>query len=277
MNNFAEFLQLPAIAVICELNPPHFGHKRLFENARKRLFEATGVENAPIICVMSGNFVQRGEPAVFPKLPRAAAAIKMGADLVVQLPTASALSSAEDFALGAAALVHALGAEYLAFGSESGDLGAMTAAADALDAPECGGLIRSALKSGQSYPRALTYAAESLSPGAERILSAPNDMLGAEYIRALRRLCAGTLPLVLLRTAGVSSKALREELRSGGAARASLPPETREFFGGAQPIFAENLEMAMLSRLRDADEARFFAATGGGDGVAQRAVRAVRR
>ena len=114
--------------VICEYNPLHLGHVKQFAQLRAAL----GPETA-IVCAMSGNFVQRGDPAVFDKMTRAAAAVDCGADLVVELPLTAVLCSAEGFARGGAAALDALGAETLAFGCESGETAEFLHLAAAMD------------------------------------------------------------------------------------------------------------------------------------------------
>lgn len=104
------------VGVICEYNPFHHGHLTQFRQIRT-LFG----EDAAIICLMSGNFVQRGECAVFDKLVRASAAVDCGASLVLELPVTGALRSAEGFARCGVEILDALGVEMLAFGSESGE------------------------------------------------------------------------------------------------------------------------------------------------------------
>ena len=114
--------------IICEYNPIHNGHIRHIAETRALL----GAETA-VVCVMSGNFVQRGDVAVFTKHARASAAVRCGADLVLELPLPYALSSAERFARSGVCLLDALGVvTHLSFGSEAGELGSLREAADCL-------------------------------------------------------------------------------------------------------------------------------------------------
>ena len=114
--------------IICEYNPLHRGHLAQFRRTR----QALGAD-AAIVCVMSGNYVQRGEPAVFDKLLRARAAVDCGADLVLELPLGACLSSAEGFALGAVELLDRLGvADVLSFGCECEDAELLRQAAECL-------------------------------------------------------------------------------------------------------------------------------------------------
>lgn len=124
--------------IISEYNPFHAGHKHHIDETRAMLGSDCG-----IICAMSGNFVQRGEPAAFLKAARAEAAVRCGADLVLELPLPWALSSAEGFARGAVALLGATGiVSHLSFGSESGDISGLQNAAELLLSPEIDAIIR---------------------------------------------------------------------------------------------------------------------------------------
>ena len=132
-------------AIICEMNPLHRGHAYILREIRKT--------SDCVIAVMSGNFVQRGMPAIMDKSLRAKAAILCGADLVLELPVTCALSSAEGFAAGG---VEILGnfCDYLCFGSESGDTKSLTATAQALLSDYFPPLLRKYLETGMSFPAA---------------------------------------------------------------------------------------------------------------------------
>ena len=114
--------------IVAEYNPFHSGH--MFHIRRTR--ESLGGD-AVIVCAMSGNFVQRGDFALLDKYARAEMAVRGGADLVLELPLAAALSSAEGFAQGAVALLHKIGCDTLSFGAENADISLFLQAADALD------------------------------------------------------------------------------------------------------------------------------------------------
>ena len=105
---------MQTVGVICEYNPFHLGHARQFAAIRHQLGQ-----DAAIVCLMSGNYVQRGEPAVFDKLTRARAAADAGADLVLELPITCALQSAEGFAAGGVRILSQLGCGYVSFGRAS--------------------------------------------------------------------------------------------------------------------------------------------------------------
>ena len=166
--------------VICEYNPFHNGHRRQLSQIRDILGPDVG-----IVCLMSGNFVQRGAPAVFDKTVRARAAVECGASLVLELPVTAALSSAEGFARCGVEILDRLGAvDTLCFGSETGDTDALVRAAEAMCSPEFTQALRTALDEGRSYPAARQLALERVS-GDGALLTAPNDILAAEYCKAL--------------------------------------------------------------------------------------------
>ena len=177
--------------IIAEYNPFHNGHRYQMEESRR----LTGADYT--VVVMSGDFVQRGAPALADKHARAEMALRCGADLVLELPALYAASSAESFAAGAVALLHGLGAvTHLCFGSECGDVDALgQIAALLLDEPEqYRTALKAFLKQGLSYPSARAgaisacrEAGEALPEGCGEILASPNNILGIDYIKALLR------------------------------------------------------------------------------------------
>ncbi len=174
-------------AIISEYNPFHNGHQYQI----RRIRELFG-EDCAVVAIMSGHFVQRGGPALLDKWARARSALLCGADLVIELPAAYATSSAELFAAGGIAAAAATGVcGLLVFGSESGDLDALQAAADVLaDEPASfRDLLRLHLDEGLSFPvsRSLALEESGLVPGATELLSRSNNILAVEYLKALRR------------------------------------------------------------------------------------------
>jgi predicted nucleotidyltransferase len=171
------------VGVIAEYNPFHNGH--LYH--LKRSLELTGADAC--VAVMSGNFVQRGEPALLDKWRRASAAVKNGVDLVVELPFLYAAGSAEYFASGAVRLLDAMGlVTHLAFGCEAGELAPLTEAARVLAAEPRGFKdgLRAALKEGLSFPRARAEALRrEAGDSAAKLLDRPNNILAVEYIKQL--------------------------------------------------------------------------------------------
>lgn len=183
-------------AIISEYNPLHKGHLHHIETARKET-------NADyVIAIMSGNFVQRGTPAIQDKYARAEAALKSGADLVLELPVMYATASAEYFALGGVALANTLGCvTHLSFGSEYGQADKfMETAKLLLTEPEEMKLpLKEALKDGLSYPAARAYAVKVSHPELADILEQPNNILGVEYCKALLKLKSNIIPHTIKR------------------------------------------------------------------------------
>lgn len=186
-------------AVIAEYNPFHNGHKYHLENSRR----LTGADHT--IAVISGNFVQRGAPALVDKHTRTRMALRNGADLVLELPAVYATASAERFAAGAVALLEKLGVvTHLCFGSECGDLAALRRAALVLARePEMfSAKLKTLLREGLSYPAARAEALTRCLPeseGIKELLSSPNNILGIEYVKAILRQNSAMEPITVKR------------------------------------------------------------------------------
>ena len=166
--------------IICEYNPLHNGHIYQLEQTRKTATH--------IVCVMSGNFVQRGDLAIADKWSRAKAAILSGADLVVELPTAWACSSAEDFARGGIYILSCLGVDMLSFGCENDSVELLIASAEAVDSPNVGEIIKKEMVGGHTYPSALRKAVcQVFGEETAKIFDSPNNTLAVEYIRQSRK------------------------------------------------------------------------------------------
>ncbi|MCH5153496.1 MAG: nucleotidyltransferase family protein [Clostridiales bacterium] len=172
-------------AIICEFNPLHTGHKKLIDYAH------TLADN--VVCIMSGNFTQRGLPACADKYSRAKHAILAGADLVVELPTVFATASAENFAYGGIAIANLLNADCLVFGSECGNIEELTKSIDTINDCEASKRIQQEVQKGVSYPKAVAMAT-----GLE-VLSQPNNVLAIEYLKALRYTHSSITPFTLKR------------------------------------------------------------------------------
>lgn len=183
-------------AIISEYNPLHKGHLYHIETARKET-------NADfIIAIMSGNFVQRGTPAIMDKYARAEAALRSGVDLVLELPVMYATASAEYFALGGVSLANTLGCvTHLSFGSEYGQADKFMEAAHLLinEPEEMKIPLKEALREGLSYPAARAYAVKVSHPELADILEDPNNILGVEYCKALLKLKSKILPHTITR------------------------------------------------------------------------------
>ena len=230
-------------AVIAEFNPFHSGHRLLLDKMHSG--------GAAVVAIMSGNFVQRGECAVFDKQTRAEAAVRGGADLVIELPTVYALGAAERFARGAVQLTASLGiADELWFGSECGDISALSAAAELVSTESAA--FRSALSEklaeGMSFPRARF---EALGSGG-KLLSSPNNILAVEYITALNRLGSRIVPVTVKReNAGYNDDSEQSAEYSASAARKILKKSSAD---GALFMSAAKLKTAdcdYLTRFAD--------------------------
>lgn len=172
--------------IVAEFNPFHNGHKYLIDSVRE-----AGATH--IAAVMSGSFVQRGEPSVYDTAVRVNAALDGGADLVLQLPVTKALSSAKKFARGGAEVLVGTGiVDTLAFGSECGDTEALKKCASLLCSDETNRKIREYLSTGITYAAAREKAVRDTEFALADILTEPNNILAVEYISALSEMKAET-------------------------------------------------------------------------------------
>ena len=245
--------------IVCEYNPMHKGHIYHIEETRKN-----GATH--IVCVMSGNFVQRGECAFLDKWSRADIAVHSGADLVVELPTFRSADSAENFAFGAVSILSSLGIDILSFGSETDDKDLLKSVSDISD-EKLSSVIKMGIEKGLSYPSALREAVQSLYGEMEaEVISSPNSTLGIEYIKALKKLGCNAEILPVKRKGSIhDSDNLSGEFVSASALRnsedlISLKPfvagyafdvMTKLYEEGFAPVTMKNGERAILSSLRN--------------------------
>ena len=184
-------------AVIAEFNPLHNGHEYFLNEIRRRS------ECDYLVCVMSGDFVQRGEPAILDKYERTRLALRAGCDLVLELPVRYSTGSAPVFAGGAVSILNSLGCiDELWFGSESGDINDFeelsTAFAD--ESSDLYALIREFIRKGNSYPKSRAMAVNRLYGSRfDQLLSEPNNILGLEYCTALKKVDSRVRPHCLKR------------------------------------------------------------------------------
>lgn len=196
---------MSVLGIIAEYNPFHNGHKYHLEQSKK-LCDADSV-----VCVMSGNFIQRGEPAIVDKWARAEMALISGADLVIELPVVYSMSSAEYFAFGAVKILDSLGIiDCICFGSECGSIDKLYIIADILNTqPESFKIsLKEHLAKGLSFPAARENAlAENIESGGygsdcfSSIIKSSNNILGIEYIKALIKLGSKIKPYTIKRVA----------------------------------------------------------------------------
>ena len=264
------------VGIVCEYNPFHLGHRKQIDSIREKFGANTG-----IICAMSGNYVQRGHPAVFDKTIRAEAAIRCGADLVVELPVTTSLSSAEGFAAGGVAVLSRL-CDGLCFGAETADLKQLLGTAEALLSEDFPKLLRRELDTGRSFPAARQAALEKMGlPGA--ILESPNNILAVEYCKAILRQSSPMQPLPIFREGSYHAKeadfenpsatSLRIRLQNGLEISEYLPEPAGRVFAGAPIHTLEAGQRAVLSRLRTMEDAEFEALPFGSEGLWRKLMR----
>ena len=209
---------LRANGIIAEYNPFHNGHLYQLQDAKKQS------EADYTIVVMSGNFMQRGTPALINKFRRAEMALKNGADLVLELPALYATGSAEFFAMGAVSILDKLGVvSHLCFGSESGDINTLDRLASILteESAEFQIALKQELRQGLSYPSARTAALTKLYPDlldCRDVLALSNNILGIEYLKSLKRRNSKITPLTTLRSSSNYSDRLMGSYQSSALA-----------------------------------------------------------
>lgn len=246
-------------AIIAEYNPFHNGHDYMIQKVK----EETGADY--VIAVMSGDFTQRGIPGIADKHTRAKMAVSCGADAVFELPVRYATASAELFATGAVSLFNALFCvDYLCFGSEYGKLSDFTKASDLLlnEPEDFQHAIQKNLREGFSYPKAFALAVKESGVASDiepELLEKPNNLLGLEYLKAIKKLASSIKPHTITRTgtgyhdehtafsndsgtliasASAIRAALSKEVGSIAAAQPLLPAESYRIFAESYGIFA---------------------------------------
>lgn len=183
---------MKVVGIIAEFNPFHSGHRYLIEQAKAQ----TGADYC--IVVMSGSYVQRGTPSFMPKSIRIKAALLSNCDLILELPVSYSTASAEAFAYGGVSILNALGVvDYVAFGSESGDISSLKECALNIQNPSKTSLliIEEYLKQGLSFPAARTKA----FPEHSAILQSPNNILAVEYLKAINTINSNLIPITIKR------------------------------------------------------------------------------
>ena len=270
---------MKTIGIICEYNPFHLGHQKQFDSIR-----ATFGSDAVIVCLMSGNFVQRGMPAIFDKSLRTKAAIDCGADLVLELPVTGALSSAEGFAACGVRILSPF-CDYLCFGTETGDATALMNTAKALLSSEFGPLLRKELEKGCSFPAARQAALQEMGCDAS-LLGNPNDILAVEYCKAILDQGSSMRPLPIPREGGYhdslpdrenpSATSVRQLMVQGDNWDAYIPAPACTIFRDAPIHTLAAGERAMLFRLRTMDDADFEALPYGSEGLWRKLMHASR-
>lgn len=271
---------LTVTGIICEYNPLHLGHQKQLDAIRALRGDACG-----IVCLMSGNFVQRGAPAIVDKGLRAKAAVLCGADLVLELPVTAALSSAEGFASEGVRLLSPF-CDTLCFGAETADAQRLTAAAEALLSSAFPAALRRGLDKGLSFPAARQAALSAMGMDAS-ILSQPNNILAVEYCKAILRQHSAMQPLPIPRQGNYhaaeadrenpSATSIRALMTAGEPWDAFVPAQAQRCFLDTPLHTLSAGERAMLGRLRSMTDAEFEALPYSSEGLWRKLMHAARR
>lgn len=249
-----------AAGIICEYNPFHTGHKHQIDILRSMGYDC-------IVCVMSGNYTQRGEMAIFDKYTRAESAVCGGADLVIELPFPFSSLSAEGFANAGVYILSSLGVDAISFGSEYGDTSLLERAASAILAPNFPSVYNEIQRGGLGSAAAYFEAIKKIS--GEDISLFSNDILGISYVSAIKRLNSKLDILPIKRTGAAyneqvltegqfpSASAIRNAIRSSNGdvnsmldvhiTEKSLQPLINARGCGLGPVFASDVEREILS------------------------------
>lgn len=257
----AQSMNRPVVGIICEYDPFHRGHRRQLELIRDKL------PDAAIVCLMSGPFTQRGMPALFSPAFRAEAALRAGADMVLELPCAFAVRDAEHFALGGVSILSQLGfVTHLSFGVEDATID-LQAAARLMEEPteQFTAVLRTELDKGVSFAAAqgaaLAACLENGQDTAPALWQQPNLILALCYHRALLRLNSPLQPLPVQRLGGYHDAAL-PAMDTAAHAGGALPKSTRTAYPSATAV-----RHAYLSGDISAAEAACAYALPAGDGM----------
>ena len=245
---------MSVVGIIAEFNPLHTGHKRIIDHAHTL--------GDTVACVISGNFVQRGDVAIISKQQRAKFALLCGADIVAEMPVLWSMSTAQNFALCGVWQLYNIGCDKILFGSECGDIDALIHAADVLYSDGFFNKVTDKAKSGVTFAIAREQAAQEMGVDF-KLLRNPNDNLGIEYILAAKKL---NLPIEFhcikrlgaMHDSGdvadgfVSSSFIREELYKGniGYTERFMPREIRGIIRPEHIANISRLENAILCSLR---------------------------
>ena len=271
---------MKTVGIICEYNPLHLGHRKQIDRIRQE-FGADSV----IICAMSGNYVQRGCPAIIDKSLRAQAAVQCGADLVLELPVTAALSSAEGFAAAGVKLLSPL-CDALCFGAETANKDILISAAKALLSSDFSPLLRRELDTGKSFPAAREAALKAMGIETD-ILSQPNNILAVEYCKAILAQDSKMEPFPIHRQGSYHALSVDAENPSATAVRNLMlishnwkncvPREAGVLLEGAPLHSIAAGEKAVLARLRTMTDEDFEALPYGSEGLWRKFMHACRR
>ena len=204
------------IGIIAEFNPLHNGHLYLINKIKEKY------EDASIILVLSGNYTQRGIPSIIDKWKKTELSLKLGIDLVVELPFPFSTQSADYFAYGATTLLNYLKVDKLIFGSESNDIKVLEKIVDAQKDDKFNTLVKLYCKSGYNYPTALSLSLEELT---NEKVTTPNDLLGISYIKAIKENNYSIEVETIKRTNNYHEEELEKDISSATSIRKALKEE----------------------------------------------------
>lgn len=224
------------LCIISEYNPFHFGH--LYH-----LNESISQTNADFkVAIISGNFVQRGEPSIINKWEKAKVALSAGFDLVVELPTLYAISSAENFANGSVKIANQIGSDYISFGTESGDLKKLKDLSSLINKNEKEYItnVKEKIAEGFSYPKSQELVIDKMFGDEFLGVCKPNNILGLEYLKSLNAISSNITPITIKRDFEKSSSSdVRALLRTSGFKIENLKDMIPDF---SYEILAENID-----------------------------------
>ncbi|MBR5322947.1 MAG: nucleotidyltransferase family protein [Clostridia bacterium] len=257
-------------AIICEYNPFHCGHTVQIDAVKQK--------GNNIICIMSGGFVQRGDAAMFDKYVRAEAAIKSGADLVLELPYPYSCSAAEFFALGGVSVANLLGVvDELCFGSESGDIALLSQISERLLSEEFDVEIKKAREDRKNKDKPYAVLREEVYKRlyGQAVAVKPNDILGVEYISAIKKLNSPIIPVTYKREIGFSATETRKRIREENRFD-MIPNGLSSLFENQDRYGMEYAEKAILAFYRNSDAKALEQYEGMTNGIAERLVKAAK-
>ena len=254
-------------AIICEYNPFHKGHLLQIEQLK--------TQNRAVVCIMSGGFVQRGQPAIFDKYSRAKSAVLSGADLVLELPYPFSCSSAEFFCQGGVSIANSLNIiDELYFGSECGDIELLDQTSDRLIDKQFITALQAARKDKQNKEKPFAVLREEVyyKLYGQQLPVRPNDILGIEYINSLKKLNSKITPVTYKREEGFSATLSRKYIEDNDNYD-FVPQSAADIFKNC-PIFSlNNIESAILAFYRLANAKALEKYESMTDGMANRLVK----
>ena len=243
--------------IVAEYNPLHKGHMLQIKDVKKN----TGADF--VVVAMSGNFVQRGETAIFDKWTRAYFALQAGADMVVELPVVYSLSCAERFAYGGVKILSSLGIDVLCFGCENDDKELLIKTSELMEneTQEFKTVIKAYLDKGLSYPRARSMAITEFYPDIKDYIVKPNFILALEYLKAIKRVNENIDFYITKRVnsnhddlESLSGSCARNRIINGGNLEEVLPDFVIERIKDEMPVTSDMMSEIILYAIRTANK-----------------------